>query len=133
MIRLARERETLPVVDDQQGSPTTAEDLAGALVAVARKIRAGVDGPWGTFHYAGAGVATWHKLAQTAIDLARPHENFTVKQIVPITTAEYPTPAARPAYSVLDCAKIRAAYGIQTIPWQEALARTMGRIYGKTT
>ena len=129
MIRLGRERETLRVVADQHGCPTSAADLADALLTMANQVRRGGDILWGTYHYCGSGITTWHGLAEAAIGQARAHVPMTVTEIVPIPTSEYPTPARRPAFSALDCGKIEAAFGVTRRPWAESLAETVDRIF----
>ena len=122
MLRLASERPGLRVVADQHGSPTAAADIAAAIIAVAAKIGAG-EGHWGVFHFTGAGATTWHGFAEAIVGLA----GKTVP-VTAIATADYPTPARRPANSVLDCAKIEAAYGVVARPWRDALAEVIAEL-----
>jgi dTDP-4-dehydrorhamnose reductase len=126
MLRLAGERPSLRVVADQHGSPTAAADIAAAIVAVAARIGAG-EGRWGVFHFTGAGATTWHGFAEAIVALAGKNVPVTA-----ITTAEYPTPARRPANSVLDCTKIAAAYGINGRPWRDALAEVIAELFDKS-
>jgi dTDP-4-dehydrorhamnose reductase len=128
IVEQAREREVLRVVADQWGCPTYAADLADAVLQIARRYMAGEVIPWGTYHYCGAGATTWHGFAEAIIALAQEHEKLKVKEIVPLTTAEYPTPARRPANSVLDCSKIERCFGIRPRLWRESLAEMMGRL-----
>jgi len=124
MLRLAGERDELRVVADQQGCPTAAGDLAAAIlamlpVAVAHRGRGE---RWGTYHFCQPEATTWHGFAEAIIDLARAAgSRVRVRSIVPITTADYPTPARRPANSVLDCAKLTSVFGIQPRPWRVSL------------
>ena len=109
MLRLAKERPVLRVVADQHGCPTYAGDLAVALLALAGQRHLDT-----TYHYCNDGVTTWHGFATAIVgDRVR---------VEPITTAEYPTPAKRPAYSVLDTSRIRAL-GITTPSWRIGLAK----------
>ena len=126
MLRLAAERPALRVVADQRGSPTAASDIAAALIAIAAKIGAG-ERHWGTFHFTGAGETTWHGFAEAIVALAGRR-----MPVEAIATADYPTPARRPANSVLDCSKIAAAYGIVARPWQEALAEVVAELFDKS-
>lgn len=121
MLRLSAERDHLRVVADQHGSPTYAPDLAVAILSMARQLREG--GPGGVFHLAGAGETTWHGLAVAT--MAMVHRGVPVD---PITTADYPTAAKRPANSVLDTAKIESVYGLRLPPWQEGLRRCVARL-----
>jgi len=130
MLRLSREREEVRVVADQFGCPTWTGDLADALVSVANQIeqnRASIQ--WGTYHFCGSGKTTWHGFAEAIVAEGRQREQLRVKRVVPITTAEYPTPAARPAWSVLDCGKIERNFGIVANNWQAGLSAMMSELY----
>ena len=131
MLRLGREKEAVRIVADQYGCPTYAPDLAGAILTVAARICEGYDVAWGIYHYCGRGETTWHGFAEKIFDLARQYDSLMVKKVVPITTAEYPTPAKRPANSVLDCSSITKHFGISPRPWQESLADMINRYYQK--
>jgi dTDP-4-dehydrorhamnose reductase len=120
MLRLAAEQPILRVVADQTGSPTSAADLAGAIARIAQHIARG-DGVWGTYHFAGAGAVTWHGFAEAIFDLAARWRG-PPPRVEAITTADYPTPARRPANSVLDCSRIAATFAIKPRPWRAALA-----------
>jgi dTDP-4-dehydrorhamnose reductase len=126
MLRLGRERPELAIVDDQIGAPTYADDIAAAIARIVEAAETR-DDIWGTFHFASAGSTTWFGFAAEifaqAQALGRP-----VPKLKPITTAEYPTPARRPAYSVLDTARISRVFGIAPPDWREALARCMARV-----
>jgi dTDP-4-dehydrorhamnose reductase len=127
ILRLAGEQETLRVVADQQGSPTAAADLARALLGIAREVTAW-PGRWGTYHLAGRPPTTWHGLAVAVVEEARRWRPLVVREVVPIRTDEYPTPARRPAEVVLDCGKLEAAFGIAPPPWRPALARVVAQL-----
>ena len=126
MLRLAGERPVLRVVADQTGSPTGAADIAGAIARIAQHIAAG-NPAWGTCHFAGAGAVTWHGFAEAIFELAQPWRG-PPPRVEAIATADYPTPAQRPANSVLDCARIAAAFGITPRPWREALAEVIAEL-----
>jgi dTDP-4-dehydrorhamnose reductase len=125
MLRLADSRSELQVVADQHGGPTSADDVAGAILSVVSQI--GVPGfeAWGTYHFAGSPVTTWHGFAQ-AILAGRP--DVIVK---PITTAEFPTPAHRPHNSALDCGKILRTFGIPQPHWPDSLSKVLDEIQQK--
>jgi len=129
MLRLGKENEVLSVVADQYGCPTYAADLADAILIIATQISEQHDVIWGTYHYCGKGVTSWHGFAQTIFDLANKYDTFQVKKVVPITTAEFPTPAKRPANSGMDCSLITKNFGISLRPWQESLADMVHRYY----
>jgi len=121
MLRLGRNKEVLRVVADQYGCPTYAADLAEAILGIAAQIGEGYDVMWGTYHYCGKGVTTWHGFAEKIFDLAKKHDTFMVRKVMPVTTAEYPTPAKRPKNSVLGCSLITKHFGISPRPWRASL------------
>lgn len=121
MLRLSDQRGhagEIAVVADQVGSPTCADDLARALWAIVTARQ------WvpGIYHYSNEGAATWYDLAVAVMRMAG-----RSTQIIPIPTEEYPTPAARPAYALLDKRRIRATYGVETPHWADSLARYMAQ------
>lgn len=122
MLRLGAERDVLRVVADQRGAPTFAGDLAEALLTISRRLIGEVlpEEAYGTFHYTGGGAVSWHGFAEKIFDIAAPRLGRRPK-VDAIPAAEYPTPAKRPANSVLDCGKIAAIHGIMQRPWEEAL------------
>ena len=132
ILSLARERDHLNVVADQIGCPTCAVDLAHAILDIVEKIGDGHVDAWGIYHYCGAGQTSWFDFANKIIELASKYETFTLKTIAPITTDQYPTAAARPPYSVLDCAKIERRFGIVPLDWQTSLERTIRQLYKNT-
>ena len=123
MLRLAKTREEIGVVDDQHGRPTYAPDVADALVAVARHLETDACSPSGVFHMTGQGeVCTWRTFAETIFALSA-EQGGPVARVKAISTAEYPTPASRPANSALDCARLASVYGVSLPPWRESVAR----------
>jgi dTDP-4-dehydrorhamnose reductase len=116
MLRLAAERDELRVVADQIGTPTWTQDLAHALWALMQTPQAGV------FHFSNEGEASWYDFASAIVDEAHAL-GFPVRarRVVPITTAEYPTPARRPAYSVLSKAKIQPLLDDPIPRWRDSL------------
>jgi dTDP-4-dehydrorhamnose reductase len=129
MLRLAKEKETIRVVADQFGSPTSASDLAAALLKISQYVQTSALGPWGTYHYCGQGIATWHAFAEKILELASAYEAIRTTRIIPIKTEEYPTRAKRPTFSALDCGRIQKLFDIKRQPWQESLAITIDRMY----
>ena len=116
MLRLGAERPEIRVVNDQLGSPTYAGDLAEAVLRV---LTAPTFHP-GIYHYTNEGTCSWYDFARHI--LATAHPTCTVH---PIPTTDYPTPAARPAYSVLDKTRIRTVYGLSIPRWQDSLDRCL--------
>jgi dTDP-4-dehydrorhamnose reductase len=122
MLRLAETRKEISVVDDQQGAPTSAADLASALLKAAHSM---LDRPVaGTFHFTNAGVTTWYGFANAILEM-RGLSNIKVR---PISTAEFPTPAKRPAWSVLDCSTFEKEFDVTPRTWRSALRETLNRI-----
>lgn len=122
MLRLGGTGKELSVVDDQQGSPTAAVDLAEALLKAAEAMRE--RNVSGTFHFTNAGVTTWFDFANAIFEM-----NGMSDQVVkPISTAEYPTPAKRPLWSVLDCSTFEAEFGVTPRTWRAALRETLNQI-----
>ena len=119
MLRLAETQSSVRVVADQTGSPTYAWDLAQATVSVVNALATGRDDAYGLYHATNAGVTTWHGFASRIFQLAG-HENM---QVEPITTDEYPTPAPRPAYSVLSCEHLAQVFSLRLPHWEDAAAR----------
>jgi dTDP-4-dehydrorhamnose reductase len=129
MLRLGRERDRLRVVADQRGCPTTAADLAQAILAIAARLRAGwQDSYAGVFHAAGTGETTWHGLAVATFEEAA-RFGAPVPEVQPITTAEFPTKARRPADTRLDCGKLAATFAVRLAPWRDSLARTIEAVF----
>ncbi len=126
MLRVGRDRPELRVVDDQIGNPTSAHDLAAAALGVADVLQKGA-GSFGTFHAAGYGEVSWCGFAKAIFDVAA-HDGVTVPRIVPITTADYPTPAKRPANSRLDCGKLHREFGIRLPAWQDSTKDCVRRL-----
>ena len=129
MLRVGAERSELRVVDDQRGSPTSAADLAQALMTITLQLLEDEAAPTGTFHFSNAGATSWAGFA-TEIFRQSSLRGRASASVVPITTAEYPTPAQRPANSLLSHAAIGAAYGIQPRPWQDALGNILDELIG---
>jgi len=141
ILRLAREREELKIVADQNGAPTWSHDLArlaahtmerfetaaqqaGSLLAEAVKPFSGI------YHACNGGETTWFGFAEEFLRLARaaePEQRFA--RLVPITTAEYPTPAVRPRNSRMNCEKLERALGFAMPAWQASVASVMAEIY----
>lgn len=119
MLRLGAARDAVSVVADQQGTPTYATDLADAVMTVATS---GNFVP-GIYHYSNEGICTWYDFAVKIFELT----GMTCR-VHPLTTAGYPARAVRPAYSVLDKAKIRRTYGVLTPGWEDSLEKCLCRM-----
>lgn len=121
MLRLGKERDEVRVVFDQTGSPTLATDLAEALLQILHKYHQLDSFPVNElYHYSDEGVCSWYDFAREIMLAAR-----LKSKVIPIETAEYPTPAHRPAYSVLNKKKIKETFGLKIPHWTESLHRCM--------
>jgi len=131
MLRLAGERDELRVVDDQRGSPTAAPDIAEAILAIVATIgRTGWQESYaGVFHLTGGGETTWCGFARTIMAEAAARGARSVP-VTAIGTADFPTPARRPANSRLDAGRLAEVFGIRLPPWQESLAATLDELIG---
>jgi dTDP-4-dehydrorhamnose reductase len=127
----AASRSEVAVVDDQIGNPTYAPHLAAAIVAIINRILESPNNSrfWGTYHLAGSGEATRYKLAQEAFRQSAAFGG-PVAQLRPITTAEYPTAARRPADSRLDCSKCVETFGVTLPHWSNGVAECVARLLG---
>lgn len=121
MLRVAAERSVLRVVSDQRGCPTWADDLADALLVLAATPNLEP-----CYHFCGAEPVTWHGFASAIVAEARLYRALACERIEAITTAEYPTPARRPASSILDTARIQAL-GIEPPRWRTGLATVVAQ------
>lgn len=127
MLRLASERASVSVVADQRGCPTSAADIARALCVMTSRLLADPHAPHGVYHFVNAGEASWAELA--AFVFARAAERGQARAAVtPITTAQYPTRAARPANSRLETVRIAADFGIHPRHWHEAVGEVVDQL-----
>jgi dTDP-4-dehydrorhamnose reductase len=131
MLNAGKVRDRLSVVADQYGCPTTASDLAVAILTIADRIGATGWRPEyaGVFHAAGSGDTTWHGLACAVFAEAARH-GAKVPEVAPIATADWPTKAKRPADSRLDCSKLHAVFDVKLPEWRSSLAQTIDTIHG---
>lgn len=129
MLRLAKDRDQVGVVNDQRGRPTFAADLANATAEIISSPHGlNTTGGAGVFHLGGADDATWYSFAIAIMQGSRVRGGDWAK-VNPITTAEFPTPVRRPADSRLDCSRISQVYGIQPKCWRDSLNRCLDEIY----
>ncbi|WP_112663836.1 dTDP-4-dehydrorhamnose reductase [Microvirga flavescens] len=129
MLRLAEGRDEVAVVGDQRGAPTNALDIADGIIAVARNLTAYPKEREmrGIFHMTGTGTASWAQFAAAIFECSAAFGGPTAR-VRPITTTEYPTPAKRPANSVLDCTKIGSIHGVTLPSWRMSLEPCVKRI-----
>lgn len=127
MLRLAADRPQLRVVDDQHGCPTSARDIAEALKTITLRMIEDEAAPRGVFHFVNAGATTWAGLARAVLVASQAHGG-PFAEVEGITTADYPTPARRPANSRLSTQKIQREYGIIPRPWQAAVSEIVDQL-----
>jgi dTDP-4-dehydrorhamnose reductase len=129
MLRLGEQRDEIGVIADQLGNPTSALDIADALLRIAAAVQADSSPALrGLFHMTGSGEATWADLAEAVFQEAVAHGRTRVARVRRITTAEYPTPARRPVNSRLDNGKFRSAYGFCLPQWRASLSAVCQRL-----
>lgn len=124
MLRLASEGKQLSVVADQYGAPTSARAIAETVVAIIARLHSepDLDQFWGTYHYSGAPFVSWAEFAKEIFKQAADRGLMSLPPAVnDISTADYPTPAARPANSRLDCSKLKTTFGIEPDDWKISL------------
>jgi len=117
MLRLGRERDSLSVVNDQTGTPTNANDLAAAIITILQHSTAKQgNNDFGIYHFSNEGQCSWYDFAKKIFEV-----NKITIDLQPIATAGYPTPAKRPAYSVMDKQKIKEVFNLTILNWQDSL------------
>ncbi|MGE6660129.1 dTDP-4-dehydrorhamnose reductase [Pseudomonas sp. NPDC077408] len=123
MLRLGCQRDALSVVADQYGCPTQAGSIADALLELAQRYAQNGVLAWGLYHYSGRSPCTWFDFALEVFRQAEAKGMLAARpKVSPISTAQYPTPARRPAWSVLDCSKFETTFGIETHDWHDDLS-----------
>jgi dTDP-4-dehydrorhamnose reductase len=130
IMKLAREREVLRVVGDQHGAPTWSRDLALLTAAVIGRLAVeDLKELGGVYHAAGAGETTWFGFAEEGVRLLKEKDpEVKLARIEAISTAEYSTPAKRPANSLLNCEKLANQLGWRMMDWRESLGKVMGEL-----
>ena len=128
VLRLSETQPMVRIVDDQRGTPTSAADLATAVLAIVERLRSanGCDDA-GIYHLAGDGETSWYGFA-AAIFASLAHRGRRVPRMLTITTAEYPTPARRPKNSCLDSSKAERIFGVRLPPWRSSLEECLDQL-----
>ncbi|MEZ9487491.1 dTDP-4-dehydrorhamnose reductase [Vibrio breoganii] len=122
MLRLGKDRDALNIVGDQYGGPTYAGDIASALISMMNQLSKDDDPSlYGIYHFSGAPHVSWCEFAKSIFQEAEKSGLFEAPKVTSITTEMYPTPAARPANSKMDCTKIESAFNIKPSDWHLAL------------
>ena len=137
MLALGSTREQLRLVSDQIGKPTCAAEVVRVILEILPTLYnefdsesdKNLDSKWGIYHLAQPDVISWHGFAQAIFSqVVFDREKLSVKEILPIPTSGYPTPAQRPANSALDSTKLQQTFGIALIDWQQSLAQTLSAL-----
>ena len=128
MLKLSETQAVVRVVHDQYGAPTSAADLAAAILAIVERLRStNGSGEAGIYHLAGEGETSWHGFA-AAIFASLARRRRRVPKLQAITAAEYPTPACRPENSCLDSSKAECIFGVRLPPWRSSLEECLDRL-----
>ncbi len=126
MLRLAKEREELRIVDDQTGAPTSSECIAQATANILAQVLGshggGLEGRSGIYHLTCGGETTWFGFAKALLTRSAATSGIAIPKLIPITTSEFPRPAQRPANSRLSCKRLEETFGVRMPPWEEALS-----------
>ena len=134
MLRLARHRDELRIVNDQRGAPTSTHSLARATAAIINQC---CGGGWrdsgGIYHMTDSGSTSWFGFAKEILERASKGLGIPLPRLVPITSAEYPTPARRPLNSVLSCEKLKASFGISMPNWEDSLDEVLNAYASAST
>ncbi len=130
ILRLAAEKQELKIVADQIGSPTWSRSISEATAQIIAQCRHDLSSVKGLYNLSAAGKTSWHGFANQIVDRSRsidPELELSIEQILPIPTTDYPTPAQRPANSVLDNSKILADFGVQLPDWKLSLEQCLDK------
>lgn len=133
ILRLAGEQEKLRIVADQHGNPTGAAHIAEVILTIVQRLEGRCatqnnQPSWGTYHYCDAPSTTWFNFTQSIVEIGQRIKPLKVKEIQPITTLEFPTKAARPMNSQLNCDKITKVFGIKQFLWQTELEQVIKKV-----
>jgi dTDP-4-dehydrorhamnose reductase len=133
MLRLGKELESLGIVSDQQGSPTSTKHISQVILKIIAylKTHSHSDKPYGTYHYCDKPFTNWFAFAEKIFQEAEKYQPLMVKQVNAITTDDYPTPAKRPMNSRLNCQLIEKTFGIKQYAWEESLKQVVKEIMQK--
>ena len=127
MLRLGADRDELHVVDDQRGAPTSAQDLAAALMGITVQLIERPETPTGIVHVVNRGETSWRGVAEAVFARAATH-GYKAPRVLPITTADYPTPAKRPLNSRLSTERLERAYGLTLSDWDVSIGKIVDQL-----
>ena len=127
--RLSRERHELKVVDDQLGAPTSTGNISRVLLRICEKSQHPGFEAYGTYHYCDEPATNWFEFAEAIVEETGQYEALAVKQIIPISTEQFPTPAKRQQNSRMDCNKLKIQFGIEQYSWQTDLKKMIKDVH----
>lgn len=132
MLKLGKEKETLKIVNDQVGYPTYAQDIAESIFKIYPVISKPNFHNWGVYHLVGDDTASWYDFAKSIFEISKSdfQGQFQIKNLIPIPTSDYPTPANRPLNSRMNPNKFKKEFGFCLPPWKNSLQKAIGIIYG---
>jgi len=131
MLELGREKESIQVVVNQYGSPTSASDLSEAVFTIVSKIQKKAHIEWGTYNYCGHGLISWHGFAEAIFDIAKRITSLKMQHVEPVRSNEFVSKATRPDFSALDCQRIKKLFCIHTKPWRKSLETMINRLFNE--
>jgi dTDP-4-dehydrorhamnose reductase len=132
MLRLARERDVLAVVEDQVGSPSCSNDIAQATLLLCKRYIIEpeyVSANRGIYHLTASGQTSWYGFAKAIFDIAGLKESLKIKELSAISSGQYPTAAVRPPYAVLNCTALKEIFNVELTDWHQALENSLQRYY----
>lgn len=132
MISLGQKKESIQVVNDQFGSPTSTADLSDAVLKIASIIQNNDNITWGTYHYCGQGITSWHGFSQAIFNITINFTPLKIKYVEPVPSNAFSTESDRPAFSSLDCRSINRYFFIETKPWRKCLENVINRLFNDT-
>jgi dTDP-4-dehydrorhamnose reductase len=127
IVRLAKEHSELSIIADQRGAPTYSGDIAQTLLKIIKCLHMGQT-DWGTYHYTGTPTLSWYEFAKKIVDEAKQHQQLVLREIIPISTLEYPSLARRPYNSELACDKFAQVFNIKPNNWSEGLKKVVSTL-----
>lgn len=122
ILRLAQEKDQLSIVHDQMTCPTSAVDICQAILFLCENLKANL---WGTYHYCSIEPTSWYHFAEAILLHATNYKTLKTKKLLPVASHDYPTRAKRPAYSVLNCSKLKSQWNLDQSSWQTGLIETV--------
>lgn len=131
MLSLGKEKESIQVVADQFGSPTNAADLSESVLTIVSTIQNRAKIQWGTYHYCGQGITSWYGFSKAIFDIAKKISPLKIQHVEPVSSNSFASKSSRPAFSALDCERIKKHFCIHTKPWRQSLNIMINRLFNE--